>query len=212
MKKTRLFSFKYFLYDFIKVTAAIPGLIFFRPKRLYISKEAKKRIKGSALVISNHIGKVDPLYILMSIWSRRLHFVSNVDLIKNKFHNFLFKYAFLSVIIDRQKFSLTSLKEIIGLLEGGNVVVMFPEGHVNTESEGINDFKNGMILMAYKGNAPIIPVYIKRRFHWYDRLVVCFGEPIDIKEKFPDLRDKDKASAYLKEKEIELEKFCEGKN
>lgn len=207
MKKNKIFSFKYFLYDFIRITAALPGLIWFRPKRVYVSENAKKKIKGGALIISNHIGMVDPMYLLMAIWQRRQRFIVAKELLEKKFNEFLFKKGFLCIPIDRENFSLSTFKEIVSNLKNGTVVTMFPEGHVNTEKEGINNFKSGATLMAYKSDAPIIPVYIKRREHFYNRLVVAFGEPIFVKDIITSQKEIDKATAYLYEKEKELEKL-----
>ena len=63
----------YFLYDFGKITAVIPCLLWYRMKRLYASPEAKKKIKGGAILISNHSGNVDPIAIMTAVWYRR-HF------------------------------------------------------------------------------------------------------------------------------------------
>ena len=41
-------------------------------------------------------------------------------------------------------------------------------------------FKSGMVLIALKAQKPIIPVYIKPREHWYDRLVLSVGEPVNV--------------------------------
>ena len=53
-RKGKIFSFKYFLYDFIKWSAALPTLLIMRPKAYYLTKEAKKMIKGANFIISNH--------------------------------------------------------------------------------------------------------------------------------------------------------------
>ena len=89
---------------------------------------------------------------------------------------------------------------------------MFPEGHINIENEGVNPFKSGMVMMAVKSGCPIVPVYIKRRKHWYSRLVVGIGEQISI-DKFsssnnPTLEEIDKAAKYLQEEEHKLELLC----
>ena len=44
-KRAKLFSFKYFVMDFIRVSGALPGLLWLRPKIRYTSKAAKKRIR-----------------------------------------------------------------------------------------------------------------------------------------------------------------------
>ena len=52
--KAPLFSFKYFFYDFIKLGVFLTGWLWFRPKFIYISDLAKTKLRGGALVLSNH--------------------------------------------------------------------------------------------------------------------------------------------------------------
>ncbi|MDD7394040.1 MAG: hypothetical protein PUG24_06570, partial [Eubacteriales bacterium] len=70
-----MFSIRYLFYDFVKITAAIPGLICFRPKLVYENKKAKKKIRGGAMIVSNHVGFRDPVYLQFAVWYRRQHFV-----------------------------------------------------------------------------------------------------------------------------------------
>lgn len=215
MKKSRALSFKYLLYDLIRITAAIPGFIWFRPKRIYESKEAKKTPKGGALFIANHVSLFDPMYLLFGYWKRRQHIVAMSELYSSKINKWLFKNAFLCIEIDRNNFSMGSFKEITDNLKAGNVVTIFPEGRINVEKEGVQAFKGGMVMMALRGKAPIIPVYIKRRPHFYNRLVFAIGNPIDLNTIKPDgiksKQDIEFVCDYLKKKEEELEALCSKK-
>ena len=204
---------RYFLYDFVRITAA-PGLLFFRPKKLYLTPKAKEdlKFKGGALLISNHVTLVDPMYLMLTIWKRRHHFVATKELFEGKFRTFLFKNAFLCILIDRDNFSMKTFKEIVGHLKMGEVVSMFPEGHVNVDEKGVNEFKSGMIVMALKSGCPIIPLFIKRRKHWYSRLVIGVGEAINSKDfakgEIATIEEIDNAAKYLHEQELKLEELC----
>lgn len=211
MKKNRVLSFKYIVVDFMRVTGA-PLLLWFRVKRIYSSPEAKKKIKGGALLISNHISLADPMYLLLAIWYRRHHFVAMQKMFENKFKKWLFSKVFHCIEVNRENVSIKSFKEITNHLKSGKLVTMFPEGHINIENEGVNPFKSGMVMMAVKSGCPIVPVYIKRRKHWYSRLVVGIGEQISI-DKFsssnnPTLEEIDKAAKHLQEEEHKLELLC----
>ena len=214
-KKNSVISFRYFGYDFVRVTAA-PGLLFFRPKKLYISEKAKQKINGGALLISNHVSLFDPMYLMLGIWRRRHHYIATKELFDSKFKNWLFTNVFLCIKIDRDNFSIKTFKDIVKHLKDGELVSMFPEGYVNEQQEGIQTFKSGMVMMALKSGCPIIPVYLKRRKHWYSRLVIGVGEPIDINDfksgEMATLEDIDRAAKYLQEQEEKLECLCEGGN
>ncbi len=212
-KRSRTLSFKYLLFDLIRISA-IPGYLFFRPKRRYVSESAKKKIKGGALIISNHITLFDPMYLMLLIPSRRIHFVAMSDLFGSKFRRWMFKNAFQCIEINRENFSLNSFKEIVRNLDEGKCVGMFPEGKVNEQKEGFQAFKSGMVMMALKSKSPIIPVYLKRRKHWYSRLEAVFGEPVDITNYIKDdkitMADINSASKFLEEQEEKLKLIVEG--
>ena len=213
VKRNRAISLRYMFFDFVRLTAA-PGILFFRPKVIYISEKAKanKKMKGGNLIISNHITMVDPMYLMLSLWRRRHHFVATKELFAGKFKHWLFTHGFKCIGIDRENFSFASFKEITDNLKVGNIVTIFPEGSVDLNKEGVRMFKNGAVMMALRSGAPIIPVYIKRREHWYSRLIVAMGEPIDPNDfrsgTILTKTDLDNASAYLREQEQKLEELC----
>ena len=209
VKKHRTLSLRYLFFDFVRITAS-PGFLFFRPKILYISDKAKanKKMKGGNLIISNHITMVDPMYLMLGLWRRRHHFVATKELFAGKFKYWLFTKGFKCICIDRENFSFASFKEITDNLKVGNLVSMFPEGSVNLTGEEVRVFKNGAVMMALRSGAPIIPVFIQKREHWYSRLVIAVGEPVDSKDfktgQVLTKTDLDNASAYLREQEQKL--------
>ena len=212
MKKNRAVSFRYLAYDIIRFSA-IPGLLWFRPKKYFIREEDKKWIKGGALVISNHITLFDPMYLMLSIRSRRHHCICMDELfLKSKLKRWIFTKCFLCLPISRTNVSFGQIKDIISCLKAGNMVTMFPEGKINDNKEdGVQNFKSGMVMMAMRGNVPIIPVYIKRRKHFYSRLEVAIGAPVDVvsfksgASATPE--EVERCCHYLEEKEKELEAF-----
>ena len=209
-KKKREYNFPY---DFVKVTGSIPTWIWMRPKILHVNKKVTKRIKGGVLIASNHISFLDPIIIHCVFWKRRLHCLATKDLYtsptKERFFNLMH-----CIKIDKENFNIGSLHTVCDRLKEGKAVVIFPEGKVN-RAENVESYKSGAILMAHIAHKPIIPVYIVRRQHWYNRQVAVIGEPIDVNAmcgKIPSMEEIDKASAYMREKEIELMEFYNNKN
>ena len=198
-------------YDFVRVTAALPGLIWLRPKIVYSSPAARARQRGGVLVIANHCGYLDPVYLMFAIWYRRHHFVCLDSFFDSRFKRWLFS-QFHCIPIDRENFSMLSLRRITDELREGRLVSMFPEGRVNA-ADGIEPFKSGMALMAYQSDRPILPVYIRPRKRWYDRLVVCIGEPVNVREKIgtvPSLARFEQVAAELEQTEKALSRLAEG--
>lgn len=212
-KKHSIISPKYFIYDFVKITAGIPGLIWFRPKKLYVSEKAKEKVRGGALMMANHSGFFDPVYLMLGFWYRRHHYVAWKILFEGKFQHFLFT-SFLCIPIDKEHFGIGTFREITDHLKDDELVVIFPEGKVNvTGKNDLQSFKSGMILMAARSGKPIVPVYIKKRAHWYSRSVLAVGEPLDVRSRYsamPNLTEMDAITNDLFEQEALLKKLAEG--
>ena len=83
--------FRFFVYDFVKFTGALPVLIWYRVKCVYENKLAKKKIKGGALICANHIGFSDPIILNIATWYRRMHFVATNDLFNTKLKAWFFR-------------------------------------------------------------------------------------------------------------------------
>lgn len=182
-KQNKLFSLQYWFYDFVKITAALPGLLVFRPKFVYENERARKKLRGGALLIGNHIGFLDPIYLMIAIWYRRHHFICMAEFFRSK-ARWIFEH-FLCIPIDRENFSVDSFRQITEHLKAGEIVSMFPEGHVNEDTSGaVASFKSGMVLMAMRSGVPIVPVYVRKQAHWYERLVLVIGESVDITERY----------------------------
>ena len=154
----------YLFYDFVKITAALPGWLWFRTKRVYATEQAKQKIKGGALLISNHSGDIDPIILMFAIWYRRQHFIATTELFDSKLKRFMFEH-FRCIEIDRENVSMKVFRQIVDHLQNGKVVSMFPEGHI-TRNEEVQKFKSGVVLMAVTAKKPIVPVYIQKRKHF----------------------------------------------
>ncbi|MBP5208340.1 MAG: 1-acyl-sn-glycerol-3-phosphate acyltransferase [Clostridia bacterium] len=210
-KRKPLFSLEYLPFDFVRITAA-PGLLWFRPKIIYESEAAKQKIRGGALLISNHIGLFDPMYLMMAVWYRRHRFICKKELMEHRLGFWL--KLFRCISIDKNDMSFNSMRQVTDALRSGELVSMFPEGQVSLQSEAPAGFKSGMILMSLQGNAPIIPAYIKPRKHFYSRLVVVIGERFSVTDEYgprPKFSQLDEAAARLHETDIRLAKLAEGK-
>jgi len=200
---------RYFLYDFTFITAALPVLIWFRPKWLFESRAARKPIRGGALVISNHSGFFDPIYLLAAVWYRRHHMLCMKEFFDRPVIGRLFRW-FHCIPVDRQNFGMGTLRDIVEILKKGKVVSLFPEGHVSAGQ--LASFKSGMVLMALQSRTPIVPVYIKAQAKWWHRAVFVIGEPIDLVARFgerPNFAQIDEMTALLRDKEAQLAAVAE---
>lgn len=207
--KTKLFSFRYLFYDFVKLTSAIPGLIWFRPKWRFLNEKARGFIRGGAIAISNHDGFFDPIYLMFAIWYRRHRFICRKEFF-DSWAKLFFK-GFLCIPIDKSSFGMNSFREITDSLKAGYLVSMFPEGQINS-GDGIAAFKSGVVLMALQGKVPIIPVYIRGKKHFWNRVIFVIGEAIDIQALYgdrPTFSQIESIAQLLHEREEKLKEYIQ---
>ena len=203
-KPKRKNPFKYFVYDFVKWTGALPILLWLRNKTYYQSPLAKKKVKGGALISANHISMMDPVILSAKFWYRRLHMVATKYLFDTKRKKWFFK-KILCIEIDKENVGINSIKEIVSTLKDGKAVTIFPEGHIaKNEGNTMDTFKSGVILMAMQANVPIIPTLIIKREKWWHRQKVVVGDPIVLPEGRLNLEEIQKYCEILQTKEKEL--------
>lgn len=195
------------IYDISKVLVLWAWFIWFRPKMCYISEEAKKKIKGGGLIISNHNSFADNVYMQMFMPCRRHYVVAANIAFKNKFIAFLLK-SLLSIEIDRDNFSLSSMKTILRLLKDGKMINIYPEGMLNENRGTLLEFKDGVAVMARMAGVPIIPTYHMYRKNWLCRARIGVGEPIYLDKLGLDTKEKTKeATEYIYQQEYKLMKY-----
>jgi 1-acyl-sn-glycerol-3-phosphate acyltransferase len=196
----------YFLYDFVKITGAIPVLFWLRLRVIVYGKQNPKKIKGGVLISSNHVSFTDPVLIHCVFWRRRLHCLATKDLYRNKLLTFFFNHMHC-IQVDKENFSMNSLHEVCDDLKRDKAVLIFPEGQVNRSGSEMLGLKSGVVLMAYRAKKPILPTYIVTPEKPHQRRTVLVGDPIHVHElvgKMPSMEDFERVSAYLREKELEL--------
>ncbi len=198
-----------FFYNFVKITGAIPALLWARQKVYHISEGQlikRKKVKGRVLICSNHIGFTDPLFLNCVFWYRRVYFLAMQELFNTKLKRFFFN-AVKCIPVDRSNFSMATFHAVTDRLKNGKAVLIFPEGQVNRNENEILAFKSGAVLMATTSNAPVLPVYIVKREKWYQRGIVLIGDPVDFTALYgarPSMQSMREASEYLHNKEEEL--------
>lgn len=181
-KKAPLFARKYILHDLLKWFMSWKLLLWYRLKLIYDGDEAKKKIKCGAIIVCNHIGFADPFIIQCAVPYRRFYFLVAKEMFSNAWSSFWYKKVFLSEPVDREKPSLATMKYCAEVANRGNIMCLFPEGHIVREDDKIDAFKGGAVLMAYMANAPIIPFYRERRKSVFRMTRMVVGKPINVKE------------------------------
>jgi len=197
-----------FLYDFVKITGAVPVWLMSRPKLYRINKT--KPPKGAFMIIANHPTPFDPITLLLTFPTRRLHNLATQELFKTKLGAWFFTRIHI-MPVDKEHFNPAVFRDVQERLAEGHPVTIYPEGRLTTNDGGeIQAFKSGAVLMAYKAGVPIVPVYIHKKDKWYQRQRVVIGEPINVCElvgKVPTRTALEEANKVIRERELSLKSY-----
>ena len=173
---------------FVKLTGFPIQLIYFKKKIYYEDKTKQSRkIKGGALIVSNHRSLLDFALILYTFMKRSIRtLVSEIMYNKGKLMGwFLNKIGCIRVDRDAYDFSFTS--KMNNCLKKGQVGLVFPESRLpKPEENDFLDFKPSFIFMALESNVPIIPVYVNgeygnSRSNKKERAKIVIGKKIYLK-------------------------------
>ena len=177
---------------FTKITGFIPQAIYLRRKTLYVNKEAQgRKIKEPAIIISNHTNLMDfAVYMFTFPNATICPLVAEITYDKNKVMKFLMKH-WGAVRVDRDSYDFSFMSDLIEKLDNNNSIIIFPEGRIPQEGEGLLPFKPSFVYVAKEANVPIIPTYTTGRYG-SGKTKVVIGEKIYVNDLYdPTLSQKE---------------------
>jgi len=160
---------------------------------------------GGVLMLGNHISWIDWLVVQLAS-PRAIKFVMTRDIYNKWYLKWLFR--FFDVIAISNAGSKSAIRAVQERLDKGEVVALFPEGHISYNGQ-LGEFKKGFELILKDSTHPIIPFYIRglwgstfsRAHSGYKQMrekekdiIVAFGETlpssttaIELKQKIIEL-------------------------
>lgn len=140
---------------------------------------------GAAILMINHIAFIDPIVVLGNL-PRNIVPLAKRDVYRIPVWG-IFPRLWNVIPVDRGGFDRAAVRSALQVLEAGEIVLVAPEG---TRHDALKDAKEGIAYLAYKADAPIIPVAIEgtqgfpslSRQRWAQPgVVVRLGRPIRLK-------------------------------
>ncbi|MEX1012632.1 MAG: lysophospholipid acyltransferase family protein [Waddliaceae bacterium] len=169
--------------------------------------------KGAAIIAPNHSSYYDPPIIGASI-KEKVHFIAKSQLFRFSSFGWFLKQLNANPINETAE-SFHSLKLTLQILKEGKKVVIFPEGERSFDTN-LLEIKPGVSLIAFRGEAPIVPTYIsgagqawprKNFLPWpVGKITVTYGTPIYPKD-FKDLPAKQAREEMTKQLTAALERL-----
>ncbi len=155
---------------------------------------------GPCIYASNHLSAVDIPLIQVHVPGYR-RYIGKKEFGNKKFSDWLLTH-FGVIMIDRDKPELSSMREILKVLESGQIVI-FPEGTRNKGDERVmGDIKHGLAIFAAKSGAPVVPVVLWRRPKFMHKNYMYIGRPLDIcteKGRMPNAEEAEALTRRYKE-------------
>jgi len=161
--------------------------------------------EGPAIIVGNHTSPVDPLllwYRHNREWpahhARVVGFMVAREYVVQKNVIGWICRVMQSVPVNRSGQDTQAVRAALRRLASGELLGIFPEGHLNvTPEDGLQPFNTGIAYIALKSGAPIYPSFIHGAprstgmvacFFKRSRVRVTYGEPIDLQDRFGSVK------------------------
>src|SRR3989344_1532335 len=112
--------------------------------------------RGGVVVVSNHVSGLDPLLLIAAI-ARPLRFLIAREEYERWWLTWLFR-AVGCIPVERTQNPRAAFAEAQRQLQAGEVVALFPHGHIHLDHYPPKPLKRGATLLAHAAGVPIIAV------------------------------------------------------
>ena len=132
--------------------------------------------KDRAVVLcANHASAIDPVTICFALPRQvPVRIMAKKELFERPFLRWLIT-KLGAFPIDRGHSDLNGVKTAIKAVRDGQNLLVFPEG-TRVEREGQVEPKGGVVMIAMRTGAPLLPVYVGDKRKLFHRTHVVFGE------------------------------------
>lgn len=166
--------------------------------------ERLENLPAGLLIASNHVSFLDPPFV-GAAFREPLHYFAR----KTLFDHPVARYILLrvnAIPVNQEKPELSSLKQVISLLQKGEKVLIFPEGERTYDGKLKSEGEPGVGMIVSKAQVPVLPVRLfgpekalprgSKRIKRHPATLVV-GEPIDFGDLLNDasLSTKDRYQA-----------------
>lgn len=134
-----------------------------------------------AVIACNHVGWADSLWVAYAVYPRQLRYMSKSELFASPLASWVLQQGG-SIPINRAEPSTGSIKTAIGILQRGEVILIFPSGTRGGDRE---EFRRGAATIALRARVPLLPAFYEGPKNMHlghivqrPRVRITFGAPI----------------------------------
>ncbi|HWD41067.1 MAG TPA: lysophospholipid acyltransferase family protein [Fimbriimonas sp.] len=164
-------------------------------------------VEGGMILASIHMSWLDPPALAATLKKRRLRAFAKEELWKNKLFGRIIE-GIGAFPVKRGEGDLESIRKCISILQGGEAVIVFPEG---TRNDGVtmNPLQSGVAMLAKKANVPVVPAGIcGTQKEGKGRVTVVYGDPFFYGDVAPGASEKETRQLFLRELESRIQSLC----
>lgn len=146
------------------------------------------------VICPNHSNILDPTFIFPIV--DNLSIMAKSEIFKNKLAAKILKRYRVFPVNRKERDVKSTLHAIECLnLENNSKLLIFPEGGIIKDSKEIRKkVKNGAVYISAKSGVEILPIFITRRPHIFQKVYVIIGNSINIPKEIK--HDKEKIKEY----------------
>lgn len=146
------------------------------------------------VICPNHSNILDPTFIFPIV--DNLSIMAKSEIFKNKLVAKILKRYRVFPVNRKERDVKSTLHAIECLnLENNSKLLIFPEGGIIKDSKEIRKkVKNGAVYISAKSGVEILPIFITRRPHIFQKVYVIIGDSINIPKEIR--YDKEKIKEY----------------
>lgn len=189
--------------------------LFIRVLKCLMSRLGKVTVVGyehlagpsGKVIVCNHVGWVDPLWVGYAVLPRTLHQMAKKELFDHPVSGWFVRSGG-GFPVDRGSPSTATIKHAVSLVEQGGLMLIFPVGTRNQDNA---DAKRGAATIALRAKGEIVPAHYDgpdrfRLSHLLRRPVIriTFGAPLVL----PNDVSANKATALQLTTELDLAMKC----
>ncbi len=113
---------------------------------------------GAVIIASNHKSYFDPL-LVGGACRREIHYMAKKELFATRLGRWWMRSS-NAIPVARSGFDKNAIESALAALRGGAALLVFPEG-TRIRRKGLGPAREGIALLAARGNVPIVPVHLK---------------------------------------------------
>ena len=131
---------------------------------------------GAAVLCCNHSAFSDPIWVIVFGKCPSLpRSMAKKELLEKPVLGWLYR-KLGAFPVDRGHADIGAIKTAMKTLKNNDKVLIFPEG-TRVRKGKVSEPHSGALMIATRTKAPIVPVYLSTKKHFWQSVTLCYGKP-----------------------------------